>query len=64
LGARYLTDAVSRPDREHDRPCPKGWHAGRDWYWRLKEIAGSTDDVRSGGDTVAKVESCICPNFW
>ena len=63
LGSRYLSDArisakvdygrraVSRPDREHDRPCPKCWHAGRDWSWHLKDIAGSTDDVRSRGQS-------------
>ena len=42
---------MSRPDREHDRPCRECWHADRDWYWHLKDIAGSIDDDGSRGQS-------------
>src|SRR4051812_2732608 len=35
--------AVIRPDREHDRSCPKSWHDGRDWYWPLADLTLSAN---------------------
>ena len=34
------------------------------WCWHETGMAGPVGDVRSWGDIVAKVESCIGPNFW
>src|SRR5437867_8053426 len=43
--------AVSRPDREHDRSCPKSWHAGRDWYWQVWDMSAAAENVRLSGKT-------------
>src|SRR4029453_14892198 len=34
----YGRRAASPAHREHDRPCPKCWHAGRDWYWHETDL--------------------------
>ena len=47
----YGRRAVSWPDREHDRRCPNAGTPADTWDCHLQDIAGSTDDAQSRGQS-------------